>query len=62
MNFNIAVAIEVLERTPQTLENFLSGLSEGWLQCNEGEGKPFPRSIAILICMTSMSAPWNKSC
>jgi hypothetical protein len=31
-------AIEVLERTPQTLEYFLSGLSDSWLQCNEGEG------------------------
>ncbi|MBD1381304.1 DinB family protein [Metabacillus arenae] len=38
MNFNIKEAIEVLERTPQTLEFFLSGLSESWLQCHEGEG------------------------
>jgi hypothetical protein len=38
MNFNMQEAIEVLERTPQALEYFLSGLSERWLQCNEGEG------------------------
>lgn len=38
MNFTLKEAIEVLERTPQTLEYFLSGLSDGWLQCNEGEG------------------------
>jgi len=38
MNFSIKEAIEVLERTPQTLGYFLSGLSSGWLQCNEGEG------------------------
>jgi hypothetical protein len=38
MNFNLQEAIEVLERTPQTLEYFLSGLSHEWLQCNEGEG------------------------
>jgi len=38
MHFNLKEAIEVLERTPQTLESFLSGLSEGWLYCNEGEG------------------------
>jgi hypothetical protein len=38
VNFNREEAIEVLERTPQTLEYFLSGLSDGWLQCNEGEG------------------------
>ncbi|GHI01171.1 DinB family protein [Neobacillus kokaensis] len=38
MHFNMKEAIEVLERTPQTLEHFLSGLSEGWLSCHEGEG------------------------
>ncbi|MGP4081092.1 DinB family protein [Pseudalkalibacillus sp. R45] len=38
MNFNLQEAIEILERTPQTLEHFLTGLSDGWLQCNEGEG------------------------
>ncbi|TCM87945.1 DinB family protein [Paenibacillus sp. BK033] len=38
MNFNLTEAIEVLERTPQTLQLFLSGLSDGWLACSEGEG------------------------
>ncbi|BDH61857.1 hypothetical protein MTP04_19870 [Lysinibacillus sp. PLM2] len=38
MHFNLNEAIEILERTPQTLDYFLSGLSEGWLNCNEGEG------------------------
>lgn len=38
MNFDLKEAIEILEKTPQTLEVFLSGLSAGWLQCNEGEG------------------------
>ncbi len=38
MNFNFKEGIEVLERTPQTLEIFLAGLSDGWLQRNEGEG------------------------
>ncbi|WP_134703320.1 DinB family protein [Ammoniphilus sp. YIM 78166] len=38
MNFQMKEAIEVLERTPQTLEYFLSGLSNSWLQTNEGEG------------------------
>lgn len=38
MNFKMNEAIEILEQTPQTLDSFLSGLSEGWLQCNEGEG------------------------
>ncbi|MFD2629483.1 DinB family protein [Oceanobacillus kapialis] len=38
MNFNLNEAIEVLERTPTTLESLLVGLSDTWLQCNEGEG------------------------
>ncbi|GAA0337926.1 hypothetical protein GCM10008967_30260 [Bacillus carboniphilus] len=38
MNFNLKEAIEILERTPVTLEAFLSGLSQGWLTGNEGEG------------------------
>lgn len=38
MNFNLEEAIEILERTPKTLENFLSGISLGWLESNEGEG------------------------
>ncbi|MFF2876981.1 DinB family protein [Gottfriedia sp. NPDC057991] len=38
MNFNLKEAIEVLERTPKSLESLLSGLSESWLSSNEGEG------------------------
>jgi hypothetical protein len=38
MNFNLNEAIEILERTPETLEYFLTGLSNGWLYCNEGKG------------------------
>jgi hypothetical protein len=38
MNFNLKEAFEILEHTPQTLEKLLSGLSAGWLQCDEGEG------------------------
>ena len=38
MNFNLKEAIEVLERTPKSLESLLSGLSESWLCSNEGEG------------------------
>ncbi|MGM7722280.1 DinB family protein [Metabacillus sp. Hm71] len=38
MNFTMEEAIELLERTPKTLESFLVGLSDNWLQCNEGEG------------------------
>ncbi|WP_209121232.1 DinB family protein [Alkalihalobacillus sp. BA299] len=38
MNFNLEEAIEVLERTPQTLALFLTGLSDSWITANEGEG------------------------
>jgi len=38
MNFNIKEGLEILERTPQTLEYFLAGLSEEWMKSNEGEG------------------------
>ena len=38
MNFEMKEAIEVLERTPPALKAMLSGLSDGWLQCREGEG------------------------
>ncbi|UOE95799.1 DinB family protein [Alkalihalobacillus sp. LMS39] len=37
MNFSLPEAIEVLERTPKTLEALLSGLSTAWLTCREGE-------------------------
>lgn len=38
MNFKLEQAIEILERTPETLESLLIGLSDDWLVCNEGEG------------------------
>ncbi|MGG4169150.1 DinB family protein [Rossellomorea vietnamensis] len=38
MNFTLNEAIELLERTPVTLETFLTGLSTGWLESNEGDG------------------------
>ncbi|MEK8130589.1 DinB family protein [Paenibacillus filicis] len=38
MNFNLTESLEILERTPQALEVFLTGLSENWLKNNEGEG------------------------
>lgn len=45
MNFHLNEALEILERTPETLERFLSGLSEGWLHSNEGEGTWNPLEI-----------------
>ncbi|MCQ5456525.1 DinB family protein [Bacillus paralicheniformis] len=37
MNFQLEEAIEILERTPQTLSQLLTGLSSPWISCNEGE-------------------------
>jgi len=38
MNFNLKEALEILERTPNTLEAMLSGLTSEWLHSNEGDG------------------------
>ncbi|WP_421379456.1 DinB family protein [Bacillus salacetis] len=38
MNFEMNEALAILERTPQTLEYFLTGLSDNWLLADEGEG------------------------
>ncbi|MBT2682367.1 DinB family protein [Bacillus sp. ISL-37] len=45
MVFNMTEAIEILERTPGTLEALLSGLSEGWVYSNEGEGTWNPSEV-----------------
>lgn len=45
MNFNLQEAVEVLERTPKALGAMLSGLSEGWLQGDEGEGTWTPAEV-----------------
>lgn len=37
MKFKLEEAIEILERTPKSLEYFLCDLSLPWLQANEGE-------------------------
>lgn len=45
MTFKLYEAIEVLDRTPKTLEHFLSGLSETWLHSNEGDGTWNPEEV-----------------
>jgi hypothetical protein len=37
MNFDLAKAIEILERTPQVAASLLNGISDEWVQSNEGE-------------------------
>ncbi len=36
MDFNITQSIEILQRTPQVLTTLLSGLSQEWIENNEG--------------------------
>jgi uncharacterized damage-inducible protein DinB len=38
LNFQLTEAIEILARTPLALKSFLTGLSDGWQNCREGEG------------------------
>ncbi|CAG9620450.1 DinB family protein [Sutcliffiella rhizosphaerae] len=38
MNFKLVEAVSMLERTPRVLNEMLTGLPEGFLTCNEGEG------------------------
>ena len=45
MEFDLAHAIEILERTPGTLRSLLDGLSEPWLVNNEGPDTFSPRDV-----------------
>jgi uncharacterized damage-inducible protein DinB len=45
MNFKIEEAIEILERTPQTLSSLLTGLSDEWIFSNEGESTWSPFDV-----------------
>ena len=45
MTFSVAEAREILARTPATLRSLLGGLSDGWLQVNEGQDTWNPRDV-----------------
>jgi len=45
MNFKIDKAIEILERTPLTIETLLKGISPEWLKNNEGKNTWSPYEI-----------------
>jgi len=36
MNFDLPNAIQILDRTPQTLKSMLTGLSDNWIRATEG--------------------------
>ena len=45
MTFDINRSLEILSRTPQVLEDLLSGLSDDWLHSNEGENTWSPYEV-----------------
>lgn len=45
MTFEINKAIEILKRTPKTLESLLNGLSDEWVRNNEGEDTWSPYEV-----------------
>ncbi|MEM7048162.1 MAG: DinB family protein [Acidobacteriota bacterium] len=45
MNFSLPHTIEILERTPAVLDAWLGGLSEPWLDCDEGDRTFSPRDV-----------------
>ncbi|SFK34166.1 DinB superfamily protein [Halobacillus dabanensis] len=63
MNFKRNEALEILGRTPTTLENFLSGLSLGWMECNEGEGTWNPTQVVdhLIECERNNWVPRLKT-
>lgn len=44
-HFNLNHSLEILERTPQVLEQMLSGLSDEWIHSNEGSDTWSPYDI-----------------
>ena len=45
MSFDLAAAVQVLERTPQALRTLLAGISTDWTDATEGAGTWSPRMI-----------------
>jgi hypothetical protein len=45
MEFELATARQILERTPATLSSLLVGLSDDWLDATEGPGTWSPRQV-----------------
>ncbi|NAS32861.1 DinB family protein [Flavobacteriaceae bacterium R38] len=45
MEFNKLQAVEILERTPKVVRNMLEGISQEWLNANEGKNTWSPKEI-----------------
>ncbi|MBS1755047.1 MAG: DinB family protein [Ferruginibacter sp.] len=52
MKFTLSKSLEILERTPTILSTMLSGLSEDWVNCNEGENTWNAKEVVahLIIC------------
>jgi hypothetical protein len=49
MEFNLNNSIEILERTPQVIEQLLKNLSPEWINANEGENTFNPYDVVSHI-------------
>ena len=45
MNFDLHKSLEILEKTPRVLDSLLNGLSDDWINSNEGENTWSPYDI-----------------
>jgi len=45
MTFELSKSLEILNKTPETLETLLSGLSDDWIYNNEGENTWSPHDV-----------------
>lgn len=52
MNFTLSKSLEILERTPTLLSTMLLGLSEEWINGNEGEGTWNAKEVIahLIVC------------
>jgi len=52
MEFSLSKSIEILERTPSVLRDYLSGLSDNRLKRNEGEYTWSPYEIVVYLIVS----------
>lgn len=52
MNFTLSKSLEIIERTPSILSAMLSGLSEEWINGNEGENTWTAKEVVahLIVC------------
>lgn len=51
MDFELSTGVQVLERTPATLNQLLQGISDSWIEANEGPETWSPKDVVgHLVC------------